>query len=203
MTLQVTRSTTPIAAGDDLFDERALVEQARTDVDAFALLYRRYLPRVYAFAYRRSGSKSIAEDVTSATFERALRSIKDFEWRGTPFEAWLFRIAANELASHYRSAARADRERGQRALRSLHSATFDDAEALDRIDRHDDLTMLRIAMENLNPRYQRVLTLKYLSGLSDENAARAMGVNRSLFAVLAHRATRALRREIDQRRGER
>ena len=67
-------------------DERALVERARHDSRAFAELYRKYVNRVYAFAYKRSGSTQVAEDVTSTTFERALRGMSTFEWRtgGSP-----------------------------------------------------------------------------------------------------------------------
>ena len=88
-------------------DERALVERARADPSAFAELYRRYLPRVHAFAYRRTGVVEVAEDITSAAFERALRNLGAFQWRPGGFGPWLFRIVANELADHYRRQGRA------------------------------------------------------------------------------------------------
>ena len=62
-------------------DEQALVAQAATDFDAFDELYRRYLPRVHDFAYRRTGSVEAAEDICSATFEAALRSLGRYRWR--------------------------------------------------------------------------------------------------------------------------
>ena len=65
-------------------------------------LYREYVPRIHAFAYRRTNSREVAEDVTAATFERAYRQLARFEWRGGGFGAWLFRIASNELTDHYR-----------------------------------------------------------------------------------------------------
>src|SRR5262245_46224802 len=51
--------------------EHELVERARTDPDAFAELYRRYVHAVHAFAYRRSRSMEVADEITSSTFERA------------------------------------------------------------------------------------------------------------------------------------
>ena len=47
-------------------------------------------------------TRDLAEDITASTFERAYRTLDRFEWRGGGFGAWLFRIAANELADHYR-----------------------------------------------------------------------------------------------------
>ena len=80
---------------NNLPDEAALVERARTDTQAFADLYRFYLPKIHAFAYRRSGSREVAEDVTAATFENALKNLHRFEPRDGGFGAWLFRIASN------------------------------------------------------------------------------------------------------------
>ena len=98
-------------------DERALVERARADPAAFAELYRRYLPRVHAFAYRRTGAVEVAEDITSAAFERALRNLHVFRWQPGGFGPWLFRIVSNELADHYRRTGRAASARAAGAAR--------------------------------------------------------------------------------------
>ena len=79
-------------------DERLLIEAAQADPARFLDLYDRYVDRVYAYVSRRAGSRALAEDVTSDVFERALTHLPRFEWRGAPFTAWLFRIAANALA---------------------------------------------------------------------------------------------------------
>src|SRR5205807_243694 len=122
---------------DDGIDERGLAEAARTAPDAFAVLYRRYVGRVHAFAYRRSGSREVAEEVTSATFERAWRAMPSFEWRGGGFAPWLFAIAARELAAWYRRSARHGNPRVQRALRLLEPTAFDDHE--ERLGARDEL----------------------------------------------------------------
>ena len=109
----------PVDGPSDPFDELSLVERARTDRDAFAELYRLYLPRIYAFAYRRCGSRPLAEDVTAATFEEALRSLPSFVAKGGGFGPWLFRIAANEIVDHYRADERARGRKGHRALTLL------------------------------------------------------------------------------------
>jgi len=175
-------------------DERALVEQARADLSAFAELYRRYLPRIHAFAYRRTGVVEVAEDITSATFERALRNLGSFRWRGGGFGPWLFRIASNELADHYRRTGRSAATRA--AAAAFHDDTTPDpAEAL---DRRDATTELLAAMDRLSPRYQRALELRFFAGLTPGEAAAAMGTSRATMAVVVHRATRALRRALEE-----
>ncbi|MEZ5243622.1 MAG: sigma-70 family RNA polymerase sigma factor [Acidimicrobiales bacterium] len=181
---------------DDLLDERELVEQARVDVDAFAVLYGRYVDRIHAFAHRRCGDGPLAEDITAATFERALRGLDGFSWGPGGIGPWLFRIAANELTDHHRRRGRRRGDRAQRAADRLQDrAAIDD---LDRIDESDRIAILRAGLDSLNPRYQRVLVLRHLSGLGHEEAARAMGLTPSLMAVLVHRANAALRRAVER-----
>jgi RNA polymerase sigma-70 factor (ECF subfamily) len=175
------------ASEPEPFDERALVEAARRDADAFAELYRHHLPAIHTFAYRRSGSRQVAEDVTAATFERALRSLHQFSWRSAGLRPWLCRIAANELADHHRrEVRRLDRESA--AARRTIAITNDGH------DHHDDVLA---ALSTLNPRYQEVLSLRYLADLDTDEVAAAVGVTRPHLAVLLMRARTALRRALD------
>src|SRR5579884_3840881 len=81
----------------DAPQERALVDAAKQDRSRFADLYEIYFDRVYAYVARRVQDRADAEDLTSEVFEQALANLGRFEWRGAPFAAWLFRIAANAL----------------------------------------------------------------------------------------------------------
>jgi RNA polymerase sigma-70 factor (ECF subfamily) len=173
-------------------DDRALAAlAAERDTEAFAELYRRHVDAVHAFAWRRSGSRHLAEDVTAATFEKAWVGIGSFEWRGGGFVAWLHRIAAHELTAHHRRDARASSPRGQAAARALIPVSDDvDAEPL------NDWPRVRAALDGLNPRYQAAISLRYLSGLSADDAAAALGCSKPVLAVTLHRALRALAREV-------
>ncbi len=183
------------AASDD---DHVLVERAASgDADAFAILYRRYLPEVHAFAYRRCGSREIAEDVTAAAFEKALRNIGSFQPSGGGFPAWLFRITANQMNDHHRRSSRPSSDRGQIAMQRL----VTEAETPDAVvlqgENHE---MVRAALEQLSPRYRTALSLRYLSGLTNEEAAEAMGVTRGTMAVLVHRSLKSMRRHLDASR---
>ena len=177
-------------------DERALVERARADPSAFAELYRRYLPRVYAFAYRRTGVIEVAEDVTSAAFERALRNLASFAWRPGGFGPWLFRIVANELVDHYRRTGRAASPRSQDAARPAPRTAAGRSRRRGGCPRRR--AELLAAMSRLSPRYQQALALRYLSGLTPDEAAAALGTSKATMAVVVHRASRALRRVLDE-----
>ena len=53
------------------------------------------------------------------------------------------------------------------------------------------------ALDTLRPRYQEALTLRYLAGLSADDAAEAMGCTKPVLAVTLHRALGALRRAVE------
>ncbi len=82
----------------------ALVELARAgDKEAFGLLYDHYQASVYRFLYYRTRSQVLAEDLTSETFFRALRSMNSFRWQGKDFGAWLMTIARNLAMDHFKA----------------------------------------------------------------------------------------------------
>ena len=190
-----------LAGDDDATDERALVDRARLDRAAFAVLYRHHVDAVYAFAYRRCGSKEVAEEATSATFGRALRGIAQFVWRDLGVRPWLLRIASNEVAEIYRQRDRATSPRGRMALHDL--ATADAAQVADPGDAiadggGADLATMHRALDRINERYRSAISLRYLAGMDADDAATEMGCSKSVLAVTLHRALRALRNEMER-----
>lgn len=183
---------------DGLVVERALVERARTDPAAFAQLYRRHVDAVHGFAYRRSGSRDVAEEATSATFEKALRGIGSFEWRDAGLRPWLLRIASNEVAEIHRRRSRSTGDRGQIALRALAPDEraggwpgADDSPGI-------DVAAMHAALSRLPERYRAVISLRYLAGLSPADAASELECSTTVLAVTLHRALTALRREMGE-----
>lgn len=82
-------------------EERELVNAAKENPDAFAILYDRYVVRVYRYMLHRTGNELEAEDLTSKVFLAALHSIRNFSQK-VPFGAWLFTIARRRVADYYR-----------------------------------------------------------------------------------------------------
>jgi RNA polymerase sigma-70 factor (ECF subfamily) len=193
----------PTLRPEPLPDERELVERAKTDAAAFGELYRRYLPRVHAYAWRRTGNREAAEDITATVFEAALRGLPRYRWRQGGFAPWLFRIAANQVIAHHRREGRAVSDRGQRAMAlTAGPASVDGFDVLDPLLAREDAHEVRAALTDLTPRYQRAIDLRYLAGLDHAAAARAMGLARPAFAVVLSRAMKALKRSLEQRRAE-
>ena len=90
----------------DLTEEVTLINDARTNPDAFGLLYERYVGKIYNYVYFRVGNANDAEDLTAKVFFKALKNIGTYRHLGLPFSAWLYRIAHNLVANHFRDRAK-------------------------------------------------------------------------------------------------
>jgi RNA polymerase sigma-70 factor, ECF subfamily len=165
------------SAGDD---ERLLIEAAKIDPLRFADLYERHFDRVYAFVARRAPRRADAEDVTAEVFHRALANVGSFEWRGSPFVAWLLQIARNALADRWQ---RATWERNE-----LPPET-DDGVAAD-VDRR---TMLSELVSRLPEDQQRVVVLRFIEQKSVREAARELQRTEGAVKQLQYRALDTLR----------
>src|SRR5262245_64332091 len=86
----------------DTINEEQLVNQAKTDPEAFGKLYELYVERIYNYVYYRIGNHHDAEDLTAKVFHRALNHIPNYNNKGVPFAAWLYRIAHNLIANWHR-----------------------------------------------------------------------------------------------------
>jgi len=166
--------------------ERTLVDRARSDAAAFGELYDFYLPRIYGFAYRRLRERSMAEDVTATTFQRALEAVRQRDFRNDAFGGWLYRVAANGVVDRVRDGRR-------HVSLAMTDGTVGDAFAAS-LDRDE----LRSAMTRLSGQQREVLTLRFYDDLNADEASAVLGCSRATFAVRLHRAITALREAMSQ-----
>jgi len=177
------------ALSDERDDERRLIAAAQEDRRHFAALYERHFDRVYAFVLTRSRDPDLAEDITAQTFHHAFQSLESFEWRGAPFSAWLFRIAANALA-----------DRGRRDVRSEEAAAaVPAAEPASLPSPEEDVGEAEIRarlfrlVERLPADQQRVIRLRYAEERSGKEIAARLGRSEGAIKQLQLRALRTLR----------
>lgn len=179
----------PMTTQSLLDEERLLVERAQQDPAAFGEIYERYYRRLYAYTYGRTHNPEDAEDIVSNTFLQAMEGLGRYEWRNVPFGAWLFRIASNQIAMHYRRSGRTV-ELDELALES--SCEGPEEEML----RSSDASELRSAVLQLKPDQQRVIELRYHQDLRNREIAGRMGRTEGAVKLLLHRATNNLRSQI-------
>ncbi|HEY1262548.1 MAG TPA: RNA polymerase sigma factor [Terriglobales bacterium] len=165
-------------------DERQQVEAAQRDPSQFAELYESNFDRVYAFIARRVATREEAQDLTAEVFHQALAGLAHFEWRGTPFVAWLLGIAARVLAGYWERLGR---------RKEVSAEDLELAAAESPLERS---TLIFRLVEALLPDQQLVIRRRFLEERSISEIAREMGRSEGAIKQLQLRAIRSLRAKM-------
>lgn len=172
-----------------------LIEQAQAgSSQAFAELYDRYVDRVYAFVYRRTGDRHLAEDLTGDVFTRALKRLSTYRYTGADPIAWFITIARNRVHDHYRS-GRFRLEQAHSDAADMVTETSDGPEG--NSERAAIIAEVQQALAKLKPDHAEVLHLRFVEDLSVSEAAAVLGRNEGAVRALQHRALKALAKFVD------
>jgi len=183
-------------------DDVELVEAAKSEPEAFGVLYERHVQTIFAFAYSKTLDRTVAEDLTSQTFLQALRALPRYQQRGVPIRSWLFRITANLIADRHRSPIT------EQPLREGRGWQGDAGEEQDRpIDLKDPRAEAEITaweqaqdfarlIEDLSPEQRTVVRLRFAEGLSMAEIAGRMSRSEGAVKMLLLRALQNLRRRM-------
>ena len=171
---------------DDILLLKAAIDG---DPDAFGELYERNAAVIFRYLYAHLGNRLDAEDLTEDVFMRVWRSLPSYREYGVPFLAYLFRVARHALIDQYRKS-------GQKKQQ----VSTEDVLLLDHQPGPAEVVFANLeqdqihgALRKLNDDYRTVLVLRFLSDLSTEETAQAMGRSPGAVRVLQHRALGALR----------
>jgi len=176
--------------GERQADERLLIEAAQQDPARFAELYENNFERVYAYVVRRVGDRAETEDLTSEVFHHALANLKRFEWRGIPFAAWLYRIAANLISDRWQHK---NREQLTDEPEEIESAPAANAE-FEEVERR--ATLFRL-VETLPAEQRRVVVLRFVEEKSIKEVAREIRRTEGAVKQLQFRALSSLRARME------
>jgi RNA polymerase sigma-70 factor, ECF subfamily len=175
---------------------RKLVDAAQGgDRGALEELYLIHFDRIYSYLHVTVGNRHDAEDLTTQTFLKMLESIGKFRWGSAPFSAWLFRIAHNLAMDHFRVARRWQPEE-EVPEPEPDESTSAEAGALDAIGQKSMLALI----DDLSSEQQQVLTLKFVFGFSNGEAATILGKTEGAVKSLQHRALATLHKKLEQQR---
>ena len=182
-------SPAPIASE---IEEARLVAAARQERAAFVPLYRAYVTPLYRYLAQQVGNRQDAEDLTAATFTKALASLECYEGRGS-FAAWLFSIARHTLLD-YRRQRRPQLDVEQFAATLVAGSGQPEAEALqaERRQRLDGL------IRRLPDDQREALALRFAAGLRSADAGKVMGRGEGAVRMLVHRAITTLRAQLQE-----
>jgi RNA polymerase sigma-70 factor (ECF subfamily) len=125
--------------------------------------------------------------VTAATFAKALEDLPRFEWRGVPYSAWLYRVAANIVARRSRRPAAIELDGNEVAAGGSPESIVEQREREDEV---------RVAVAELPADQRQAVLLRFGGDLRNREIAEIMGRSEGAVKLLTFRAMTSLRRQL-------
>lgn len=178
-------------------DEFLWVERARTgDPEAVGWLYERYFDRIYRYVYLKLGDPTEAEDLSEQVFLKMIESIGSFQWQGSNFASWLYRIAHNQVVDILRRHSR----RPQVPLEPVGDTIPSERDDPHHMAEQSDFRAhLAEAMAGLTELQAQVISLKFGMGLTNAEVATLLGRTEGAVKALQFSALQNLQKRLSKK----
>jgi RNA polymerase sigma-70 factor (ECF subfamily) len=173
--------------------EGLLIERAK-DYDNRALteLYQRYADAIFRYVYYRVGARDVAEDLVGDVFVRAMEGLPAYRDTGSPFKAWLYRIAHARVVDHYR------RQQVRRTMPlDEQIAASGKADPDELVAHRDEARRIWAMLPQLTDEQQQVISLRFVAGFSTAEVAEMLEKTEGAIRAMQHRALASLRRLLE------
>ena len=169
-----------------------MVRAQNGDKQAFGLLYKKYLDKLYRYAlFRVNKNTFTAEDIVQQTFFKAWEKRHSFKSGKGTVQAWLYRIAHNLIIDFYR-----ENDKTVTESEEVLAFTPDETDLEGSLLAIEEQETLMRAMEVLTDEQRSALTLKYIEDVSYAEISTIMNKNEPAVRKLVSRAINRLRKEM-------
>jgi RNA polymerase sigma-70 factor (ECF subfamily) len=173
---------------------RDLVRRAKSEPEAFGQLYEHYVRRIYNYHYRHTSNRVEAEDLTSRTFYRALRSLHRYREKRASFQAWLFRIAHNLVVNWYRDHGRRDIV----SIDTVEPMTSQAEDPHDFVEALEEQAFLQRVLATLSEDRKTLILLKFVEKMTNREIAEVLGRTEGAVKALYYRTLVDLRETMTE-----
>ena len=163
----------------------------------FEQLYNTYFNDVYLYILRLSGNEHIAEEITSDTFFKALKSIDNF--RGDcEVRVWLCQIAKNCYYSHIKKNSRIQQD----AETEMQDFAEYSPSVAEEYERKNEIERIQKILHDIGEPYKEVFMWRVYAELSFKEIARIFGKNENWACVTYHRARKMIKERLEEENRE-
>lgn len=170
-----------------------LYKEERGQFD-FTYIFDTYYKRLYNFNYYRTHQQVVAEDLTSATFEKAFSKISSFDESKSSFEVWLFTIARNVLNDFFRSQKRHPWD----SLDTVFEMISGEPSLETHVIQNEEKEKLLEAVKKLKDKDRRLIAYKYGAGLKNKEIAVLTGMKEKTVGTNLYRILKRMRKDLEE-----
>jgi RNA polymerase sigma-70 factor, ECF subfamily len=159
----------------EIDDVPLMVGIAAGDRRAFELLHKKFSGLVFATAFRVLNDPHDAEEVAQEVFSGVWNKSRLYDSsRGKP-QVWLSTMARNRAIDRLRSKQRRAQLRDDLQVEQTEESVRPDDGVIQEVRRQEEAVVLRDALLRLKPEQREVIEMTYFKGLSQSQAAEALG----------------------------
>ena len=166
--------------------------------EAVGELYDRYHESIFRYIWSRVSDQQLAEDLTGDVFTRMVTNLPRYRFTGTPFQAWLYRIARNLVIDTHRKAS----SRHEMPLEQVINNSAGEHNPAQIVEDQIFFEQVQAVLAELKPFKQDVIILRFIVGLSLKEVASILVRTISSIKVTQHRALKELRAVLESQTGE-
>jgi RNA polymerase sigma-70 factor (ECF subfamily) len=168
------RAPSDLASLRQLADEDLMQLVAGGDAQAFEVIYERHCTAVFSLAYRISGVRSGAEEITQEAFLAAWRSGARYDRARGSVRTWLLGVVHNRAIDALRRSTVHQRRQAadETAAERLEAPERTDVEAA----RREEARSMRALLDSLPHDQRRVVELAYFGGFTHDQIAQMLDI---------------------------
>jgi len=166
------------------------IQAAQQNPAAFRPLYNRYYEPIFRFIMKRTQDEAVCGDVCSLVFVKAIQKLHKYQFKGVPFSAWLFRIASNEVAQHYRQVQK------NRVVSIEDSAIPDMVEEFEEDDISKYREVLIEVLEELKESDLEIIELRFFEQRPFKEISEILDITESNAKVRTYRVLERLKKKL-------
>lgn len=167
------------------------IQTAQQDPAMFRPLYDRYYEPIFRYIYQRTTDEALTADLCSQVFLKAMQRLGDYKFKGVPFSAWLYRIAANETAQHFRQNKR-------RRIISMEEVNLQDVmEELDEPFDEEEKWKLLGLLDELKEKDLDLVEMRFFEQRPFKEIAEIIGITESNAKVRTYRILDRLKKKMN------
>jgi len=169
------------------------IQAAQRQPALFKPLYNRYYDPIFRFVYRRTNDEHLSADVVAQVFLKAMQKLSKYQFKGVPFSAWLYRIASNQVAQHFRDVKK------DRTVSIEDQNLIDLAEEIQSVDSEKLRALLIRSLEDLKPIDLSLIELRFFEQRPFKEIANLLEITESNAKVKTYRILEKLKKNITKK----
>ncbi len=161
------------------------------DKDAFGRVYDHFFDPIYRYVFFRVSAQDV-DDIVENVFMKTWLNLPRYQNQDGHFSSWVFKIAHNAVIDHHRT---------HRSLVTLDPSLKDESEEAapaEKTERRLMAEAVRKELAGLKDPYRQVLSLKFLSGLSNAEIAEVLSEREANVRLIQFRGLKELKRRFEE-----